>query len=267
MEILAAVLATYGVSGLLLEESGLLTVTVLGVTLGNSRIASLTELRRFKEFITVLLVSGVFVILTATLDLDALRALASRDAWFLADQGIADGHRLVPLTFAVVVATVLLHGFTLNPLARLLGLGAIGPQGVLIVGGSPWSTAFAEQLHAIELPVMLVDRNWGHLKDARGEDLRSLAVTLGGRPLLNEVGGYHTLNSRLAAGWRFRKTTLTADFDAAALRHELGEEGRPMLARRGNRILWLTGAEPPRLETGDLVLSFAPDDRNHTDPG
>jgi NhaP-type Na+/H+ or K+/H+ antiporter len=368
--VVVAVLATYAVSGLILEESGLLTVTVMGVTIGNSRIASLNELRRFKEFITVLLVSAVFVVLTATLDMAALEALAPRDmlflaallflvrplavllstafsglsirerllaAWIaprgvvavavsglfavaLAERGVADGERLVALTFAVVVITVVLHGFTLTPLARLLDLGASGPPGVLIVGGSPWSTALAEQLEAMELPVMLADRNWNHLREARyqglpvyygeilsesaehhvdmnnfgflvaatdnddynallctdfgpefgrgnvfqigrpeGEESRhSLAVTLGGRPFLHEVGGFRTLNSRLAAGWEFRKTTLTEDFGEAALRERLGPDGHRVLARRNGQVLWLTGPEPPKLAAGDVVLSFGP---------
>lgn len=371
--VVTVVLATYAISGLILEESGLLTVTVLGVTLGNSRIASLTELRRFKEFITVLLVSGVFILLTATLELDALRALAPRDAVFLAAllfvvrpvsvltatvssgmpwqerllaawiaprgvvavavsglfavglaaQGIADGERLVALTFAVVVITVVLHGFTLAPLARLLGLGSSGPEGVLIVGGSPWTTELAEHLKAMELPVMLVDRNWNNLRDARyrgidvffgevlselaehdieinrfgyliaatdnddynalictdfgpefgrgsvfqvgrpdsEEDRHSLSVTLGGRPLLNDVGGLPALNARLAAGWEFRKTALSEDFDEAQLRERLGDDGRLLLARRRSRLLWLTGSEPPKLEADDVVLSFGPDTR------
>ncbi len=368
--VVAAVLATYAISNAILEESGLLTVTVLGVTLGNSRLASLTELRRFKEFITVMLVSGVFIILTATLDLATLASLAPRDALFLAalllvvrpgavllstaftglpiqerllaawiaprgvvavavsglfaaalvEQGIPDGGRLVALTFAVVMLTVVVHGFTLGPLSRLLNLGSAGPEGVIIVGGSSWSTALAEQLKALELPVVLVDRNWNHLREARyqgidvyyGEILselaehhmdlnrygyliaatdnddynallctdfgpefgrgnvfqigrpdtdehrHSLSVTLGGRPLLNEVGGYKTLNSRLDAGWEFRKTTLSKDFREADLRERLGDKGRLVLARRRARLLWLTGTEQPKLEPGDVVLSFGP---------
>lgn len=368
--VVVAVLATYAISGLILEESGLLTVTVMGVTIGNSRIASLTELRRFKEFITVLLVSAVFVVLTATLDLASFEALAPRDllflgamlflvrplavltstafsgvpirerllaAWIaprgvvavavsglfavaLTERGIADADRLVALTFAVVVITVVLHGFTLTPLARLLDLGASGPPGVLVVGGSAWSTALAEQLKAMDMPVMLADRNWNHLREARyqglpiyygeilsesaehhvdmnnfgflvaatdnddynallctdfgpefgrgnvfqigrpegDENRHSLAVTLGGRPILQEVGGFRTLNSRLAAGWEFRKTTLTDDFGEAELRERLGPDGHRVLARRNGQVLWLTGPEPPKLAAGDVVLSFGP---------
>lgn len=367
--VVTLVLATYAVSDLILEESGLLTVTVLGITLGNSRIASLNELRRFKEVITVLLVSGVFVLLTATLEPATLMSLGLRDlafvgalllvvrplsvllatsfsdlprgerlltAWIaprgvvavavsglfavaLAEQGIADSQRLVALTFAVVVVTVILHGFTLAPLARVLKLGADGPEGVLIAGGSPWTTGLAEQLHAMELPVMIVDRNWSHLREprylgldvyygeilsevaehhvdldrfdyliaatdnddynallctdfgpefgrsnvfqigrpGRDDERHGLAVTVGGRSLLSDVGGHRELNARLAEGWQFRKTTLSDDFDEQALRSD-HEDGHLLLARRNQQLIWLTAEEPPKLGTGDVVLSFGP---------
>ncbi len=369
--VVSAVLSTYAVADLFLEESGLLTVTVLGVTLGNSRIASLGELKRFKELVTVLLVSGVFVILTAELEPAVLRSLTPRDALFVAalilvvrpisvlvstvgsgmgmreralaawiaprgvvavavaglfgvaltEHGFADGRHLVALTFAVVLTTVIVHGFTIRPLAKLLGLAAPGPEGVLIVGGSPWTTALAGQLRAMELPVMIADRNWGNLREPRldgidvfyGEvlselaehqldlgrfgylvaatdnddynalvctdfgpefgrgnvfqvgrkaseqDRHSLAVTLGGRPLLNGLGGIHALNARLASGWTFRKTALSENFDGAKLDQRLGRDGQALLARRGNRLVWLTGSEPPTLAEGDAVLSFSPD--------
>ncbi len=368
--VVVVVLATYAVSGLMLEESGLLTVTVLGITLGNSRIASLTELRRLKEFVTILLVSGVFILLTASLEPSSLKSLTPRDGLFLAvmllvtrpvsvlastvfsgiswqerlltawiaprgvvavavsglfavtlaEQGVTDGHRLIALTFAMVVTTVVLHGFSLNPLARLLKLGSGGPQGVLIVGASAWTTALAEQLTAMKLPTTIVDRNWSHLRDARlqgidvfygeilselaehhleinrfgyliaatddnsynalvctdfgpefgrsnvfqigrldgGDSIHSLAVTLGGRPLLKDIGDYAALNARLAEGWTFRKTTLSEDFNEAKLRAEIGQQGSLLLARRADRLVWLTSTEPPKLLPDDVVLSFGP---------
>jgi hypothetical protein len=220
----------------------------------------------------------------------------------------------------MVVTTVVLHGFSLNPLARLLKLGSGGPQGVLIVGASAWTTALAEQLTAMELPTTIVDRNWSHLRDARlqgidvfygeilselaehhleinrfgyliagtddnsynalvctdfgpefgrnnvfqigrldsGDSIHNLAVTLGGRPLLKDVGDYAALNARLAEGWTFRKTTLSDDFNEATLRAEIGQQGGLLLARRADRLVWLTSAEPPKLLPDDVVLSFGP---------
>jgi NhaP-type Na+/H+ or K+/H+ antiporter len=76
------VLASFAVGNLLLDEAGLLTVTVMGVTLGNSKIASLSEIRRFKEHAAVLLVSGVFVILTSDMQPQIVKTLDWHGAAF-----------------------------------------------------------------------------------------------------------------------------------------------------------------------------------------
>jgi len=65
--LLVVVLVGFAGANLLQGESGLLTVTALGITLANARFASLEEMRRFKENLTILLVSAVFVLLTASL--------------------------------------------------------------------------------------------------------------------------------------------------------------------------------------------------------
>ena len=63
----AWVLAVYVASNTIADETGLLTVTAMGMAMANLKFAAAVEMRRFKETITVILVSGVFVILTATL--------------------------------------------------------------------------------------------------------------------------------------------------------------------------------------------------------
>lgn len=65
--VLVWVLAIYVLANLLAPETGLLAVTALGITMANTKFASMVEMRRFKETIAIMLVSGVFVILTATL--------------------------------------------------------------------------------------------------------------------------------------------------------------------------------------------------------
>jgi len=215
--LLAAVLLAYALTNLVLEEAGLLTVTVMGIVLANTRIASLAEMRRFKETITVFLVSGIFILLTASLTLDDFRSLDWRAALFvgsllfvvrplaimiattgsgatlaertlsswiaprgvvavavsglfggaLAEAGIADADRMVAFTFAVVVTTIVLHGFTLGPLASLLNLKSAEKPGLLIVGGARWAIDLARKLKDIEVPVMIADPNWNHIAEAR----------------------------------------------------------------------------------------------------
>jgi hypothetical protein len=251
--LLTSVVAVYAATNMVLEEAGLLTVTVMGMVLANSRIASLTDMRRFKETITTLLVSGVFIILTASLSLDDIRSLDWRAALFvaallfvirpvaillatirsgatiqerllsawiaprgvvavavsglfgtlLADIGVADAGRMVAFTFAVVVTTILLHGFTLAPLASFLKLKKASRPGILIVGGSRWSTALAIKLKEAEVPVMLADQNWNHLAEAR---LASIPVYFG--EVLSE-SAHHSIDPK-----RFSNLIATGDNDA-----------------------------------------------------
>jgi len=64
---LAIAIGIYVIANRGLSESGLLAATLLGITLGNMRLPSIDEMRRFKEYIALVLVSGVFILLTADL--------------------------------------------------------------------------------------------------------------------------------------------------------------------------------------------------------
>ncbi|MDX1269555.1 MAG: cation:proton antiporter, partial [Oceanisphaera sp.] len=73
--IIAWVILINALSNLVQHESGLLAVTIMGVVMGNMGLRSIDEMRRFKEYITILLVSFLFVVLTASLDPDLLTHL------------------------------------------------------------------------------------------------------------------------------------------------------------------------------------------------
>jgi len=117
------VLACFVGGNLLLDEAGLLAVTVMGVTLGNSKIASLAEIRRFKEHAAVLLVSGVFVVLTANIDPHMLMTLNLPMAFFV-------GLLIVVLRPVGVFITTI--GTNLTWKERLL-IGWVAPRGVVAV--------------------------------------------------------------------------------------------------------------------------------------
>src|SRR6056300_1684246 len=68
-------LAIFAASNLVLHESGLLTVTIMGMWISNAKLPSYSEFLRFKEHATVLLVSGVFILLAASLDFTTLAKL------------------------------------------------------------------------------------------------------------------------------------------------------------------------------------------------
>src|SRR3546814_1665560 len=65
------------------HETGLITVTVMGVVMANRPMYSSTALRRFKEDLAVLLISGVFIILSATLDYEVIQHFRLRYVLFL----------------------------------------------------------------------------------------------------------------------------------------------------------------------------------------
>ncbi|QQK81837.1 sodium:proton antiporter [Salicibibacter cibi] len=65
----ALVIFIFAISDLIMDESGLLAVTAMGVTLTNMglNVDSLNNIRHFKENISTLFISAVFVLLTASL--------------------------------------------------------------------------------------------------------------------------------------------------------------------------------------------------------
>lgn len=66
--VLAAVLAVFTMSNVLAEESGLIAVTAMGILLANMRGVPLTDILHFKESLTVLLISGLFILLAARIE-------------------------------------------------------------------------------------------------------------------------------------------------------------------------------------------------------
>lgn len=72
---LVLVLVGYVMSNQFQHEAGLLAVTVMGIVMGNMGLPSIQEMRRFKEYITILLVSSVFVLLTADLQPEVLQRM------------------------------------------------------------------------------------------------------------------------------------------------------------------------------------------------
>ena len=219
--LLVTVIGTFVLSNEIQQESGLLAVTVMGIALANMRVASIRGILTFKENITVLLVSGVFVVLSASLDLALLRqfewrfglfllailflvrpatvliSLAfSRVPWkerlfvaWIAPRGIvavaisglfalrldelgySDGGILVVLSFAVVAATIVAHGFTIAPMAKALGLTLTERPGMLIVGATSWSVSLAEHVGRLGVPVVISDTSWQRLTRARRHDI------------------------------------------------------------------------------------------------
>ena len=100
-----------------------------------------------------------------------LVAISGLFALRLADLGYGDGQVLTALSFLVVVTTVVAHGFSINIVAKWLGVKGTSRPGLLIVGSTPWTIALAKEMQALKTPVMIVDSSWQRLGAARREGL------------------------------------------------------------------------------------------------
>jgi NhaP-type Na+/H+ or K+/H+ antiporter len=110
-------------SSAFLYESGLLAVTIMGVWIANANLPSYEELRRFKEHAMVLLVSGVFVLLVASIDLGSIMALDLRALAFIA--------AIILLARPITVYLSLL-GTKIPDSERTL-VAFTGPRGIVLV--------------------------------------------------------------------------------------------------------------------------------------
>ncbi|TEW53275.1 sodium:proton antiporter [Psychromonas sp. RZ22] len=70
--VLTIMLGVFVGSNIIQEESGLLTVTVMGIWLANMRGVDIADILEFKETLTVLLISALFILLAARLDSTAM---------------------------------------------------------------------------------------------------------------------------------------------------------------------------------------------------
>lgn len=121
--LLTTVISAFVLSDVVMHETGLITVTVMGVVMANRETYSSHMLRRFKEDLTVLLVSGVFVILAATLDWEVVQNFQLRFVVFLL--------LLLFIVRPLTIMTALL--FTRIPLKERLFVAWIAPRGIVAV--------------------------------------------------------------------------------------------------------------------------------------
>lgn len=121
--LLTTVIAVFVLSDLIMHETGLITVTVMGVVMANRETDSTRTLQRFKEDLTVLLVSGVFIILSATLDWEVVQNFQVRFLFFL-----------LLLLFVVRPLTIMAALlFTRIPFRERLFIAWIAPRGIVAV--------------------------------------------------------------------------------------------------------------------------------------
>jgi len=98
-------------------------------------------------------------------------AVSSVFALKLSLTGIEGSEILVPITFFVIVVTVIVYGLTASPVAKILKVAQAKPQGVLIVGAHQWARSIAKTLIEKEVNVIMVDTNRSNVSAARLEGI------------------------------------------------------------------------------------------------
>lgn len=214
---LALVCTIFAVSNLLEAESGLLSVTVMGIWLANMKSLKLDDILDFKETLSILLVSILFILLAARLNLSAfidlgwpavgifiiiqflvrplsvhLCALGSKltvverhllswiaprgiiaaaiSALFaikLESIGYLEAAQMVPLTFFMIIGTVLLQSVTARPIAKALKVAEPDPKGFLIVGVNIVTQTIAKELMNNGFRTLLTDQDWSAVTEAK----------------------------------------------------------------------------------------------------
>ncbi|MCK9609021.1 MAG: cation:proton antiporter [Methylomonas sp.] len=230
---LALVCGVFAAANEIEHESGLLAVTVMGVWLANMKQVPTDDILNFKESLSVLLISGLFIILAARINFDLFMAmswkaagvfliiqfiarpvkafLATRGstlrfgekvliAWiaprgivaaataavfalrlqehsreshglhthpYLTDLEYLQADLLVPLTFMVIIGTVVLQSLTSRFIAVRLGVSEPEAKGILVVGANYVGRQIAVALRDCGFEVLMADTSWGHIRAAR----------------------------------------------------------------------------------------------------
>lgn len=122
---LATVLAVFVLSDLFAHESGLLSVVVMGMVMGNINLPNLKELLYFKESLSVLLISILFILLAANINIEELLLIYNFNALVL---------------FLIVILLIRPVGVFLSSINSGLKLNEklfiswVGPRGIVAAG-------------------------------------------------------------------------------------------------------------------------------------
>jgi NhaP-type Na+/H+ or K+/H+ antiporter len=111
-------------------------------------------------------------------------ATASTFAAGLVAAGIGGAAKILPVTFMVIVATVILYGLTAAPVARFLGVGRPDRTRPLLIGGDPWVVDLGRALQSAGLDVLM----WAGLEQQR-EHIREAGLELAPGGLLAAATG------------------------------------------------------------------------------
>ncbi len=231
---LAFVMLAFVIAELISPESGLLATTLMGIILANLKLEAITNILNFKESMTLLLISVLFIILSAEIDIEQLKLLNSNslliffaviliirplNVWisahrsgltwreklfvsWIGPRGIVaaavasiislnlsdlehlpsgqmhDIAMLVPLTFFIILGTVVLQGLSARPIGKWLGLIQDHPHGILLLGADEAARKIALYVQNSGIDIILVDNAHLHIQKAEEMGLKILDANI-----------------------------------------------------------------------------------------
>lgn len=218
---LAFLILAFFLSNELQHESGLLATTLMGFMLANQNKVRIKQIVEFKETLRVLLISGLFILLSARMELSAFSEYGPRSIVFvlvlvfvvrpisvyistyrsdvsfkdivflssmaprgivaasvasifalqLSERGMEGAEILLPVTFMVIIGTVMIYGLFSPLVAKALDISRPNPQGLIMVGAHKWSRDIALALTEAGGQVFMVDTNRKNIEIAKEEGL------------------------------------------------------------------------------------------------
>ncbi len=220
---LITVCAIYVLSDTIEHESGLLAVTIMGITMANMEDLDIDDVLDFKESLSLLLISVLFIILAARIEFQQLihigwpalgilavtmliarpvsvfvssigsdlsfneklliswigprgivaAAVSALFALRLENAGFVEASLIVPLTFLIIIGTVVIQSATARYLANLLNVREPPPTGLLIIGAGNVARALGKELQEQGFKVVLTDSTWENISLARMDGLET----------------------------------------------------------------------------------------------
>lgn len=236
---LALVILFFLLSDFVQKDSGLLTAVIMGMVIANQSYVPVKHIIEFKENLRILLISSLFILLSAQLQLADLQAVNFQSVvfllvimfiarplavwivtsnlalnWqerffigFLNPKGIVAASvaalatmkltalpnpdpgaaMILPITFFIILISIVIYSLTVTPLAKLLGISEVNPQGVLIVGAHYWARQMGFALKNAGHHVVLIDTNRSNIYAAKAMSLDARVTSALSDSLMEDV--------------------------------------------------------------------------------